>query len=38
MRTEQERLLDIIEAINRIESYSLRGKQSFENDELLQVF
>jgi hypothetical protein len=29
MRSEQERLLDILEAIVRIEKYSIRGKELF---------
>jgi len=36
MRSERERLLDILEAIERIEKYSARGKVAFLNDELLQ--
>jgi len=36
MRSERERLLDILEAIERIEKYAARGKSSFENDELIQ--
>lgn len=36
MRSEKERLLDILEAIERIEKYALEGKEAFENDELIQ--
>ena len=36
MRSERERLLDILEAIERIEKYAARGKIAFENDELIQ--
>jgi uncharacterized protein with HEPN domain len=36
MRSERERLLDILEAIERIEKYSARGKPAFLADELLQ--
>ena len=36
MRSERERLLDILEAIERIEKYSARGKGAFEKDELIQ--
>ena len=36
MRSERERLLDILEAIERIEKYAARGKAAFLNDELLQ--
>ena len=36
MRSERERLLDILEAIERIEKYAARGKNTFEEDELIQ--
>jgi len=36
MRSERERLLDILEAIERIERYACRGKESFLSDELIQ--
>lgn len=36
MRSEQERLLDILEAIERIEKYAARGKDVFLQDELIQ--
>jgi uncharacterized protein with HEPN domain len=38
MRSDQERLADILEAIGNIEKYTSRGKQSFEADELFQVW
>lgn len=36
MRSEQERLLDILEAIERIEKFTRRGKAVFLTDELIQ--
>jgi uncharacterized protein with HEPN domain len=36
MRSERERLLDILEAIERIEKYAARGKAAFMRDELIQ--
>ena len=36
MRNERERLLDILEAIERIEKYASQGKNAFEKDELIQ--
>ena len=36
MRSEQERLFDIFEAIQRIEKYAVRGKEAFLDDELIQ--
>jgi len=36
MRSENERLIDILEAIERIEKYASRGKHAFEEDELIQ--
>jgi uncharacterized protein with HEPN domain len=36
MRDDREWLLDILEAIERIEKYSSRGKEAFEEDELIQ--
>jgi len=36
MRSERERLLDILEAIERIEKYAAKGKHAFEADELIQ--
>lgn len=36
MRDPEERLRDILEAIANIERYALRGREAFENDELIQ--
>jgi uncharacterized protein with HEPN domain len=36
MRSGQERLLDVLEAIERIEKYATRGKAIFLDDELIQ--
>jgi uncharacterized protein with HEPN domain len=36
MRNDRERLLDIQEAISKIEKYSILGKNDFLNDELIQ--
>jgi uncharacterized protein with HEPN domain len=36
MRSEKERLLDILEAIERIERYAAKGKPAFYADELIQ--
>ena len=38
MRSERERLLDILEAIERIEKYAEEGKDTFEADELIQTW
>ena len=38
MRSDRERLADILEAIEKIERYVPRGKQAFESDELFQVW
>jgi len=38
MRDDRERLLDIQEAIERIEKYSVRGREAFERDELIQTW
>lgn len=38
MRRERERLLDILEAIERIEKYAEEGKEAFESDELIQTW
>lgn len=35
MRNERERLLDILEAVGRIEKYAEEGKDAFEADELI---
>ncbi|HLC21442.1 MAG TPA: DUF86 domain-containing protein [Candidatus Methylomirabilis sp.] len=36
MRDDRQRLLDIYEAIQRIEKYAGRGREAFERDELVQ--
>ncbi|OHB58205.1 MAG: nucleotidyltransferase [Planctomycetes bacterium RBG_13_44_8b] len=36
MRSDRERLLDVIEAIERIEKYSQKNKEVFDTDELVQ--
>lgn len=36
MREPEERLRDILEAIERIERYAARGRPAFEKDELIQ--
>ena len=36
MRSDRERLLDILEAIERIEKYAKKGKANFLHDELIQ--
>ena len=38
MRDDRERLLDILEAIERIERYTRRGRMQFEEDELVQTW
>jgi uncharacterized protein with HEPN domain len=38
MRSERERLLDIMEAIERIEKYAEEGKVAFDADELIQTW
>lgn len=38
MRLERERLLDILEAIERIEKYAEEGKDAFESNELIQTW
>jgi uncharacterized protein with HEPN domain len=38
MRDDRERLLDIQEAIERIEKYATRGRDTFEHDELIQTW
>ena len=38
MRDDRSRLLDVIEAIERIERYAARGRKAFETDELLQTW
>jgi uncharacterized protein with HEPN domain len=38
MRSDRERFLDILEAIENIERHSCKGRSSFETDELIQVW
>jgi len=38
MRSDRERLIDIVEAIENIERYTAKGKDAFDSDELLQVW
>ena len=38
MRDDDERFRDILEAIERIEKYSARGREDFEADELIQTW
>lgn len=38
MRDYNERLLDILESIEHIEKYAARGREAFENDELIQTW
>ena len=38
MREERERLLDIVEAIERIEKYAAQGRQVFDREELIQTW
>jgi uncharacterized protein with HEPN domain len=38
MRDPRERLLDMLEAIERIERYASKGRSRFENDELIQTW
>ena len=38
MRSDREKFLDIMEAMNRIERYVFFGKERFETDELVQTW
>jgi uncharacterized protein with HEPN domain len=38
VRDDAERLRDILEAIERIERYAIRGRAAFESDELIQTW
>ena len=38
MRDSRERVLDILEAIERIEKYGRGGKEEFERNELVQIW
>jgi uncharacterized protein with HEPN domain len=36
MRDDRERLMDILEAIERIQKYTVRGEEAFRSNELIQ--
>ncbi len=38
MRDDREKLLDVREAIEKIEKYTVRGEPAFEQDELIQTW
>jgi uncharacterized protein with HEPN domain len=38
VRSDAERLKDALEAIDQIRKYSVRGREAFERDELIQVW
>lgn len=38
MRNDRERLLDIVDAIERIDRYSHEGRDRFDSDELIQTW
>jgi uncharacterized protein with HEPN domain len=38
MRLDQQRLYDIIEAITAVHRYSVQGKETFDQNELIQVW
>ncbi|MGA2119857.1 MAG: HepT-like ribonuclease domain-containing protein [Bryobacteraceae bacterium] len=38
MRDDRERLLDVLEAIGRIEKYAVRGREALAGEELLQTW
>ncbi len=38
MRDDRERLEDILEAIAKIEKYAAKGKEAFDNEELIQIW
>ena len=38
MRDDRERLQDILEAIERVEKYTARGREVFERDELVRTW
>ncbi len=38
MRDDRERLVDILEAIERIEKYAAKGEKAFRRDELIQTW
>ena len=38
MRDRRERILDMLEAVERIERYAAKGRSEFEKDELIQTW
>jgi uncharacterized protein with HEPN domain len=38
MRTPRQRIMDMLEAIARIEKHTSRGRTAFDNDELIRTF
>jgi uncharacterized protein with HEPN domain len=38
MRDDRERILDILEAIEKVEKYSSKGRDEFESNELIQIW
>ena len=38
MRVESERIIDMLEAIERIRRHAARGRAAFEHDELIQTW
>ncbi len=38
MRDDRERLLDVVEAIQLVEQYSVRGRETFDHEPLVQVW
>lgn len=38
MRSDSERLKDILDAIEKIEKHTSKGREIFENDELIQIW
>ena|SRR5258706_9318660 len=38
MNLDQERLCDILEAVERRQKYAARGRAAFDNDELVQIW
>jgi len=38
VRDDRAKLLDVLEAIEQIEKYAARGRQSFDGDELIQTW
>jgi uncharacterized protein with HEPN domain len=38
MRSDREKLLDMLEAIERIERYAVHGRSAYEQNELIQTW